>query len=330
MLRVSASPHIRSPRTTRAIMLDVIIALIPAMFAAFFIFGPRSLAIIAVSVAASVLTEALCNLAMKRDQSIGDLTAVVTGLLLAYGLPASLPLWMAALGAIVAIGAAKMLFGGLGDNFANPAITGRIFLAVSFGSSMSNSVVLGRVAKTGLSPDLIGQATALTNAGDMDLVSQATPLAVAREMVEGDIPDSLTLFLGNHAGMIGEVSVLALLIGALWLLLRGVIDLWIPSTMIVSTVLLCWVAGGDPLMHLMSGGLIIGAFFMATDYVTSPITAKGKIIFGIGCGLLTFLMRMYSGMPEGVSFAILIMNILTPHINNWTKPVTMGGEAHAS
>lgn len=314
MLRVSASPHIRSPRTTRAIMLDVILALIPAMIASVFIFGPRSLAIIAVSVAASVATEALCNLAMKREQSIGDLTAIVTGLLLAYGLPASLPLWMAALGAIVAIGAAKMLFGGLGDNFANPAITGRIFLAVSFGSYMSNSVVLGRIVNEGLTSDLI---------------SQATPLAVARNMVEGDIPDYLTLFLGNHAGMIGEVSILALLIGALWLLLRGVIDLWIPLSMITTTVLLCWLAGGDPLMHLMSGGLIIGAFFMATDYVTSPITVKGKIIFGIGCGLLTFLMRMYSGMPEGVSFAILIMNIMTPHINNWTKPVTMGGEKHA-
>ncbi|NLB10697.1 MAG: RnfABCDGE type electron transport complex subunit D [Clostridiaceae bacterium] len=314
MLRVSASPHIRSPRTTRAIMLDVILALIPAMIACVFIFGPRSLAIIAVSVTASVATEALCNLAMKREQSIGDLTAIVTGLLLAYGLPASLPLWMAALGAIVAIGAAKMLFGGLGDNFANPAITGRIFLAVSFGSYMSNSVVLGRIVNEGLTSDLI---------------SQATPLAVARNMVEGDIPDYLTLFLGNHAGMIGEVSILALLIGALWLLLRGVIDLWIPLSMITTTVLLCWLAGGDPLMHLMSGGLIIGAFFMATDYVTSPITVKGKIIFGIGCGLLTFLMRMYSGMPEGVSFAILIMNIMTPHINNWTKPVTMGGEKHA-
>lgn len=314
MLRVSASPHIRSPRTTRAIMLDVILALIPAMIASVFIFGPRSLAIIAVSVAASVTTEALCNLAMKREQSIGDLTAIVTGLLLAYGLPASLPLWMAALGAIVSIGAAKMLFGGLGDNFANPAITGRIFLAVSFGSYMSNSVVLGRIVNEGLTSDLI---------------SQATPLAVARNMVEGDIPDYLTLFLGNHAGMIGEVSILALLIGALWLLLRGVIDLWIPLSMITTTVLLCWLAGGDPLMHLMSGGLIIGAFFMATDYVTSPITVKGKIIFGIGCGLLTFLMRMYSGMPEGVSFAILIMNIMTPHINNWTKPVTMGGEKHA-
>lgn len=314
MLRVSASPHIRSPRTTRAIMQDVILALIPAMIASVFIFGPRSLAIIAVSVTASVATEALCNLAMKREQSIGDLTAIVTGLLLAYGLPASLPLWMAALGAIVAIGAAKMLFGGLGDNFANPAITGRIFLAVSFGSYMSNSVVLGRIVNEGLTSDLI---------------SQATPLAVARNMVEGDIPDYLTLFLGNHAGMIGEVSILALLIGALWLLLRGVIDLWIPLSMITTTVLLCWLAGGDPLMHLMSGGLIIGAFFMATDYVTSPITVKGKIIFGIGCGLLTFLMRMYSGMPEGVSFAILIMNIMTPHINNWTKPVTMGGEKHA-
>lgn len=330
MLKVSASPHIRSLRTTRAIMLDVIIALVPAIIAAFLIFGPRSLAIIAVSVAAAVLTEFLSNLAMKRDQSIGDLTAVVTGLLLAYGLPASLPLWMVALGAAVAIGAAKMLFGGLGDNFANPAITGRVFLAVSFGSQMSNSVVLGRFAKAGLSSDLISQAAAVAGAADTDLVSQATPLAVARNMVEGDVPDYLTLFLGNHAGMIGEVSVLALLIGVLWLLLRGVIDLWIPLSMIIPTILLGWLAGGDPLMHLMSGGLIIGAFFMATDYVTSPITVKGKIIFGVGCGLLTFMMRMYSGMPEGVSYAILIMNILTPHINNWTKPITMGGEKHAS
>ncbi|HHV42544.1 MAG TPA: RnfABCDGE type electron transport complex subunit D [Clostridiaceae bacterium] len=323
MLRVSASPHIRDPRTTSGIMLDVIIALLPALVAAFFIFGPRSLAVVAVSVSVSVITEALCNIAMKRKQTIKDLSAVVTGLLLAYCLPASLPLWMVGLGAVIAIGAAKMLFGGLGDNFANPALTGRIFLGVSFGTQVSNSVVLARLARAGI--DVASQSTQLVAAADSDLVSQATPLAVARNIVEGTIPDNLTLFLGRHAGTIGEVSTLALLIGVLWLLLRGVIDLWIPLTMIVPTVLLCWLAGGDPIMHLLSGGLVLGAFFMATDYVTSPITRKGKIIFGLGCALLTFLMRMYSGMPEGVSYSILIMNILTPHINNWTRPVTIGG-----
>ncbi len=315
MLRVSASPHIRVARTTRAIMLDVIISLLPALIAAVFIFGLRSLALVAVTVAVCVITEALSNLAMKRKQSINDLSAVVTGILLAYCLPASTPLWMAGVGGAVAIGAAKMIFGGLGDNFANPAITGRIFLAVSFGAQMSDSTILSKYVENAST--------------SMDLVSQATPLAVARGIVEGEIPDHLSLFLGKHAGMIGEVSIIALLLGVIWLLLRNVIDLWIPASMIISTVLLCWLAGGDPILHLLTGGLILGAFFMATDYVTSPITAKGKVIFGLGCGVLTFLMRMYSGMPEGVSYAILIMNILTPHINNWTKPAIFGGEKHA-
>ncbi len=323
MLRVSASPHIRDPRTTKGIMLDVIISLMPALVAAVLIFGPRSLAVVAVSVAVAVITEALSNLVMKRKQTVNDLSAVVTGIILAYCLPASLPLWMVGLGAAVAIGAAKMVFGGLGDNFANPAITGRIFLAVSFGTQMSNSVVLARFAKAGT--DIANQAAQLASVAETDLVTQATPLAVARNMIDGSIPDYKTLFLGTHAGTIGEVSVLALLIGVAWLLIRGVIDLWIPLSMIIPTVILCWAAGGDPLLHLLSGGLILGAFFMATDYVTSPITTKGKVIFGLGCALLTFLMRMYSGMPEGVSYAILIMNILTPHINDWTKPIPIGG-----
>ncbi len=310
MLHVSASPHIRQPKTTRQVMLDVIIGLMPALIAALFIFGYRSFLLVVVSVVSAVLSEAVSNKLMKRKQSIGDLSAVVTGIILAFCVPATLPLWMVAIGAIVAIVGAKMIFGGLGDNFANPAVTGRLFIGASFGAYMSNFAVLGKwTAETGA----------------VDLVSQATPLAISRGMAVAELPDKLTLFLGTYAGTIGEVSSLAILIGAAWLLVRRIIDFYIAGPMIITTVLLSWLAGGDPLVHLLSGGLLFGAFFMATDYVTSPITTKGKLIFGFSCGLLTFVFRMYSAMPEGVSYSILLMNIMTPQINKWTKPMTVGG-----
>ncbi|NLB27651.1 MAG: RnfABCDGE type electron transport complex subunit D [Clostridiaceae bacterium] len=304
MLHVSASPHIRDRVTTRSVMLHVIIALVPVIVASFFIFGLAGPMLFVISAAASVGFEALSRVIMKREQTAGDLSALVTGLLLAASLPANTPLWVLITGNFVAIVVVKQMFGGLGDNFANPAVTARIVLFVSF----TNQVATFSVAEK-----LPG----------IDLVTQATPLSGAAA------PSFLDLFLGNHAGCIGETSIAALLVGGIFLLVTGIIDIWAPLTFIGTTVLFTWATGADPLLHLMSGALILAAFFMVTDYVTTPTTLVGKIIFGVGAGLLTGLMRIYSPMPEGVSFAILFMNILTPHIERWTAPTALGGVKHA-
>ena len=305
MLHVSASPHIRDTVTTRSIMLQVIIALMPVVIASFFIFGLTGPMLFAVSAAAAVAFEALARIVMKREQTVGDLSAVVTGLLLAASLPANCPLWILIIGDFVAIVFVKQIFGGLGDNFANPAVTARIVLSVSFAGSMST------------------YSLAETFPG-VDLVTQATPLMMAKTQ-SGTLPSTLDLFLGRHAGSIGETCVLALLIGGIYLLIRGIIDIWAPLSFIGTTLLFVTLTGGDPLVHLLSGGLILAAFFMVTDYVTTPTRPLGEVIFGVGAGLLTGLLRIYSAMPEGVSFAILLMNILTPHIENWTAPKTIGG-----
>ena len=304
MLHVSASPHIRDRVTTRSIMLHVIIALVPVMVASFFIFGLAGPMLFAVSAAASVGFEALSRLIMKREQTAGDLSALVTGLLLAASLPANTPLWVLLTGNFVAIVVIKQMFGGLGDNFANPAVTARIVLFVSFTNQVSSFTVADKLA-------------------GIDLVTKATPLSGEA------VPSFLELFLGNHAGSIGETSIAALLVGGIFLLVTGIIDIWAPLTFIGTTVLFTWATGADPLLHLMSGALVLAAFFMVTDYVTTPTTLTGKIIFGVGAGLLTGLLRIYSPMPEGVSFAILFMNILTPHIERWTAPSTIGGVKHA-
>ena len=297
-------------------MLDVIIALIPALIASVLIFGLRSLTVVSVTVGFSVLTEFISRKMMKRDNTTGDLSAVVTGLLLAYSLPPTIPLWICAIGAMVAIGAVKQMFGGIGNNFVNPAIAARIILMVSFPSQMNQWSIFETVGSVF---NDIGRS--LSGA---DLVTAATPLAL---LIKGspDIPTYWQLFLGLRGGCIGEVSVLALLIGAAYLLFRNVIKPWIPLTFIGTTVLLVGIAGRDPLYHAMAGGLIIGAFFMATDYATSPLTARGKVIYGIGCGLITALIRLFGGMAEGVSFSILLMNILTPHIDRLTVPIPFGG-----
>ena len=308
MLHVSASPHIRDRITTRSIMLQVIIALIPVIIASFFIFGLPALMLFAVSAASAAGFEALARIVMKREQTVGDLSAVVTGLLVAASLPANCPLWVLVIGNFVAVVVVKQMFGGLGDNFANPAVTARIVLSVSFA---------GQISSYSIADKLLG----------VDLVSSATPLMLAKT---GEaVPSVLDLFLGRHAGSIGETSVIALLIGGIFLLIRGVIDIWAPLSFIGTTILFVTLTGGDPLTHLLSGALILAAFFMVTDYVTTPTTIWGKVIFGIGAGLLTGLLRMYSAMPEGVSFAILLMNILTPHIERWTTPMTIGGVKHA-
>ena len=295
-LAVSSSPHIRSARTTQTVMRDVLIALLPASIAAIIIFGWYSLALIAICVAAAVLSEFLFNLACKKEQTISDLSAAVTGLILALNLPKSVELWQAAIGAAVAIVVVKGLFGGIGKNFANPALVGRIVLFLSFTSYM-----------TAADPTVTF----------VDAASGATPLS-------GGDPSLLQLFFGLHGGSIGETCALALIIGGIYLLARRIITWHIPVTF-VGTIMLCsLIAGGDPIRQALSGGLLLGAIFMATDYVTSPATPWGKVIFGIGCGLITAVIRLFGSYPEGVSFAILLMNILNPYIEKWTVRRPLG------
>ncbi len=301
-LTLSVSPHIHSGRSTAAIMGDVLIALIPAVMAGVAIFGWRALLVIAVCLASSVGFEALFNLIVKKEQTVGDLSAAVTGLLLALNLPAGIPLWQCAIGSLFAIVVVKGLFGGLGCNPVNPAITARVFMLVAFGSMTVQSL-----------PVIV------------DTVSSATPLAV--ESVD-QMPSLWTLFRGTYGGAIGETSAVALLIGFLYLLVRRVISWHIPvafvGTVYVASFFMEGMAPLTALSMILSGGLLLGAIFMATDYVTSPTTPWGKVIFGIGAGLITFLIRYFGSYPEGVSFAILIMNILTPYIDSWTRRRVFG------
>ena len=299
---VSSSPHITAHKTTHTVMRDVLIALIPASIAAIVIFGWYSLALIAISVASAVLSEFVFNLICKKEQTIYDLSAAVTGLILALNLPTSVALWQAAIGAVIAIVVVKCLFGGIGQNFANPAIVARIVLFLSFSDSMAKNPTPTFTL--------------------VDSVSGATPLAVLGG-AEGTLPSMTQLLFGLYGGAIGETCSIALLIGLVYLLCRKVITWHIPVAFI-GTVFAAsfFMEGMDAVMALtmtLSGGLFLGAIFMATDYVTSPSTAWGKVIFGVGAGLITFLIRYFGGYPEGVSFAILMMNILTPYIDSWTK-----------
>ena len=298
-LTLSVSPHIHSSRSTSRIMLDVILALLPATAAGAVIFGLRALLVVAVTVAACVGFEALFNLLAKKEQTVGDLSAAVTGLLLALNLPANIPLWQCVVGALFAIVVVKCLFGGLGCNPVNPAITARVFMLVAFGA----------MAKAAY-PTVV------------DTVSGATPLA------SEEATSLMDLFLGNHGGAIGETCAAALLLGGIYLIVRRVITWHIPVAFIGTVFLTSFLMESmDPMAGLaavLSGGLLIGAIFMATDYVTSPATPWGKIIFGLGAGLITFLIRYFGVYPEGVSFAILFMNIITPYISSWTKRKVFG------
>lgn len=298
-LTLSVSPHIHKKTSTSRIMLDVLIALLPATAAGAVIFGLRALLVVAVTVAACVGFEALFNLIAHKEQTVGDLSAAVTGLLLALNLPANIPLWQCVVGALFAIVVVKGLFGGLGSNPVNPAITARVFMLVAFGA----------MAKAAY-PTIV------------DTVSGATPLASEEATSLAD------LLLGLHGGAIGETCALALLVGFLYLLVRRVVTWQLPVAF-VGTVFLAsfFMEGMDPMAALaaiLSGGLFIGAFFMATDYVTSPATPWGKVIFGVGAGLITFMIRYFGTYPEGVSFAILFMNIITPYISSWTKRKVFG------
>ena len=302
---VSVSPHIKSNVTTQRIMIDVLIGLAPVTVAAIVLFGVRALAIICVCLACSVLCEVVSQKIMKRTVTVSDCSAAVTGLLLALSLPANAPLWQAAIGCIFAIVVVKQLFGGLGQNFANPAVTARVMMLISF----SNSLAVA------------------TNTVFFDSVTSATPLAMINDPNNGAVPDYLQLFLGNHAGTIGETCSLALLIGGIYLLMRKVIT-WHEPVVFIGTVMLLSIAfGRDPLTEVLTGGVLIAAFFMATDYVTTPAQIYGRMLFGFGCGLITVIIRVYGNYPEGVSFAILLMNILTPYIDNWTKKKVIGGAA---
>ena len=317
-LLVSASPHIHAPETTRGIMLDVILALLPALAAAIWLFGSRAAVLTAVCVGTAVLAEWLSRKAMKRPNTIGDLSAVVTGLLLALNLPATLPLWMAAVGSVIAIVVVKQMFGGIGQNFVNPALTARIILMVSFPTAMARWVA------------------PFEHAWSADAVTQATPmasLAAGGNAVSDSLPSLSQMLFGLHGGSMGEVCSLALLLGGAYLLIRRVISPIIPVAYLGTVALWMLAAGHGDLTfvayELLGGGLLLGAIFMATDYTTSPITAKGKWIFGIGCGIITSVIRLYGSLPEGVSFSIILMNILVPHIERLTKPRAFGAEKKA-
>lgn len=295
---LSPSPHMSTKCTTRVIMCDVLIALLPALIAAVVIFGWRALLVTAVCVGCCVLAEWGYERLCGMKSTIGDLSAAVTGTLLAFNLPVSIPLWQAAFGSVVAIVVVKMLFGGIGKNFANPAITARIVMLLAFSGTMTAWVY-------------------------PDAVSSATPLAMVR--AGETAPELLTLFLGSYGGCIGETCTPALLLGFAYLLLRRVIR-WHTTVVYVATVfILTALLGQQPLVQILSGGLLLGAIFMATDYSTTPSTTWGRVLFGFGAGLLTVLIRVYGSYTEGVSFAILFMNILTPYLSRWTRTKPFGG-----
>lgn len=287
-LTVTASPHERGSASTSKIMTDVIIALIPAMLASGFIFGGRVLMLTGFCMISAMALERLCNLVMRRESTVSDLSAAVTGMLLAFNLPVTISFFKAFIGVFVAIVVAKQLFGGLGHNFANPAIVGRIVLMLSFPAAMSN--------------------WAVPFYDDKAVETGATPLVTGTESYS-------KLFLGNVGGCLGETCKAALLVGALYLIARRVINPAAPVAFIGTVFGLSAILGHDGIYEVLAGGLILGAFFMATDYVTTPITTEGKLIFGIGCGALTCVIRFYANYPEGVSFSILLMNIITPLID---------------
>lgn len=303
-LIVTSSPHVKSSTTTSTIMRDVIIALIPALIASNIIFGLRAGLVTAVCVASCVGFEYLSRRIMNKKNTIRDLSAVVTGIILAFNLPSTMPLWMCVIGSFVAIVIVKQLFGGIGQNFANPAITARIVLLVSFGTQMTNWAA----------PKIVAVA---------DAVSGATPMA---QIAAGETPNLLNMFLGTTGGSLGETSALALLLGGIYLVYRKVINPIIPVAFIGTVFAFTAVLGVNPLAQILGGGLFLGAIFMATDYSTSPVTNMGKLIFGIGCGLITVLIRVFGSYPEGVSFAILLMNILVPYIDKATRLKALGGK----
>lgn len=323
---VSASPHVHSGRTSKKLMYDVIIALIPAFLVSIYVFGMSALIVTSVAITSCVLFEYLIQkYLLKSDVTITDGSALLTGILLAFNLPSNLPIWMVVVGALVAIGIAKLSFGGLGFNIFNPALVGRVFLLVSFPVQMT------------MWPTAIENNTTL-----VDAVTGATSLGTIKEgLLAGDtmteistrIPSAIDMLFGSTGGSLGEMSALALLLGGVYLIIRKVISWHIPITLILTMVVFTgvfWVINpehyANPVIHILSGGAILGAFFMATDLVTSPMTKKGMVIFAIGIGVLTVLIRLFGAYPEGISFAILIMNAFVPLMNKYFKPRRFGSK----
>lgn len=299
----SSSPHIRGDETTQSLMLDVIIALVPALAASVFYFGFNAVVLILASVISAVVTEYLCQRFMNRPITITDLSAVVTGILLAFNLPAEAPWWLAVMGSAFAIAIVKQIFGGLGFNFLNPALAARAFLMASWSSHMTGGMI-----------DPI-----------TDAVSSATPLSILKGTASGQLPTLWDMFIGRIPGVIGETSTILLLIGGIYLIYRGTIKWIIPVFYIGTVAVIALITDASTLpYHILGGGLILGAFFMATDYATSPITDKGKVIFAVGAGILTMVIRKVGGYPEGVSYSILLMNILTPMIDKYVRPHVFG------
>lgn len=321
MLTVSASPHKRTADTTRGIMLDVILALVPALILSVVLFGPRALLVTVVSVAACVLFEFLARKVMKRNTTIGDLSAVVTGVLLAFNLPSTIPLWMVVIGDAVAIIVVKQFFGGIGQNFVNPALVGRIVLMASFPVQMSDY-----------------PAPFAWRMPEVAAVTSATPLAqfsdvygaenLQSAMDAAGLPSLLDMLFGVRGGCLGETCAIALLLGFVYLLIRRVISPTIPLVYVGTVAVIMLIAGKGNLefvaYQLLSGGLLLGAIFMATDYTTSPVNFKGKLLYALGCGIITALIRIFASLPEGVSFSILLMNILVPHLDSLTTPKPFG------
>lgn len=311
---VSSSPHIHTEITITSIMLDVIIALIPATLMGVYYFGFRALMVVLTAVAASVLSEYAYQKIMKKHVSVNDLSAVVTGLLLALNLPVTIPLWMVVIGSAFAIIIVKQLYGGLGRNFMNPALAARCFMVIAWGAAMSAFVD----PFAGYGPDAI---------------SQATPLGVLKGISEGDIPSIKDAFFGVKPGTIGETSGVMLILGGLYMMYKRVISWRIPTLYIVSFAILTYFFGSNltdgsqfnfTILSVCTGGLFLGAIFMATDYATTPTTKVGQTIFALGCGALTFVIRRYGSYPEGASFAILLMNIVTPLIDRYVRPKKFG------
>ncbi len=307
-LTVSSSPHAHSGASTARIMGDVLIALLPATVMSVVLFRLTAALILILCVGTCVLSEYLFNLICKKPATVGDLSAVVTGLLLGLNVGVETPLWQCVVGSVFAIVVVKCLFGGLGHNFANPAIAGRVLMLLAFSATMPQT--------------LLPTFTA-------DLTTGATPLVHLKSGNTDALPELWEMLVGVRGGAIGETCIIALLLGGVYLCVRRVIRWEVPTVFVASVFLLSWLITGDitlALYHILSGGLFIGAIFMATDYVTTPLTYFGKLLFALGCGVITVLIRFYGAYPEGVSFAILLMNILSPYLEKWTTPSAVGGK----
>jgi electron transport complex protein RnfD len=326
-LAVEPAPHISDPDTTRRLMIDVVIALIPALVMSIIFFGSNAIRLTGVALVSCLATEALFNLIRHKKNSLGDFSAVVTAIILAFSLPPTLPTFAVVIGSVVAIALGKMIFGGLGQNIFNPAMVGRAFLMIAFPVLMT----------TWVQPATIGGSAATLSNQKVDAVSQATPLAQMKPWSKHrNLPTRLQFFIGQKGGSLGETSVAALLLGALYLLVRRTITWHIPVGMLGTVVIFGGIAYladptkyVNPMFHLGAGALIFGAFFIATDLVSSPLSKTGQLIYGIGCGLLTMVIRQFGTYPEGVMFSILMMNGLAPLISRYTLAKPLGGKANA-